>query len=92
MQADLILKQTNEIFTIIKLEIGHDEHSFAGTIQIEKEIDLYGNRHDDLNIFYIRIQEGNNEEKYYLKFICDRNEKEHIYYFEGTNWIKEFNF
>ena len=92
MQADLILKQTNEIFTIIKLEIDHDEHSFAGTIQIEKEIDLYGNRHDDLNMFYIKIREENYEEKYYLKFMCDCYEEEYLYYFEGTDWTKKFNF
>jgi hypothetical protein len=87
MQAGLILKQTSEIFTIIKLEIGHDKHSFAGTVQIEKEIDLFGDRHDDLNTFYIKIQEANREEKYYLNFICDHDEKNCIYYFEGTNWV-----
>ena len=88
----LILQQTLEEFNVCKLEISHDGNSFFGTIKLELEIDLYGHRRDGLNNFYIKIQEANYEENYYLKFVCNRNEEEHIYYFEGTDWTRKFNF
>ena len=86
----LILQQTLEEFNIRVLEICHDSNSFFGTIKLETEIDLYGNRYDDPNKFYIKIQEANRKETYYLKFLCDRDEKNYVYYFEGINWTTNY--
>jgi hypothetical protein len=82
----LIILNTLEEFDVCALEISHDNNSFTGIIKLETKIDLC----DDL--FYIKIREENYEEKYYLKFICDCYEEECLYYFEGIDWTKKFNF